>query len=148
MLSEIQHNCTRAAIIREGKIIACDSVDALAKNNARRVTVHGSVDLSGLDGIRDMQEKADGGGTVSFLYSGEMKRLLQTLSAGQVTDLSVAEPDLYDRELQDSYGVATPEDLLLAMVDDPGEYNDLAAFVQKFQGFNISFDDKVDEAKN
>lgn len=61
---------------------------------------------------------------------------------------SVAEPDLYDRELQDSYGVATPEDLLLAMVDDPGEYNDLAAFVQKFQGFNISFDDKVDEAKN
>ena len=94
VLSEIQHNCTRAAIIREGKIIACDSVDALAKNNARRVTVHGSVDLSGLDGIRDMQEKADGGGTVSFLYSGEMKRLLQTLSAGQVTDLSVAEPDL------------------------------------------------------
>lgn len=61
---------------------------------------------------------------------------------------SVVEPDLYDRELQDSYGVATPEDLLLAMVDDPGEYNDLAAFVQKFQGFNISFDDKVDEAKN
>ena len=58
------------------------------------MTVHGSVDLSGLDGIRDMQEKADGGGTVSFLYSGEMKRLLQTLSAGQVTDLSVAEPDL------------------------------------------------------
>lgn len=61
---------------------------------------------------------------------------------------SVVMPDLYDAELQDSYGVSTPEDLLLAMVDDPGEYNELAAFVQGFQGFNVSFNDKVEEAKN
>ena len=61
---------------------------------------------------------------------------------------SVVLPDLYDAELQDSYGVSTPEDLLLAMVDDPGEYNELAAFVQKFQGFDTSFDDKVEQAKN
>ena len=61
---------------------------------------------------------------------------------------SVVMPDLYDAELQDSYGVNTPEDLLLAMVDDPGEYNELAAFVQKFQGFDVSFEDKVDKAKN
>lgn len=61
---------------------------------------------------------------------------------------SVVMPDLYDVELQDSYGVSTPEELLLAMVDDPGEYNDLILFMQSFQGFNVSFDDKVEEAKN
>lgn len=61
---------------------------------------------------------------------------------------SVVMPDLYDKELQDSYGVTTPEELLLAMVDDPGEYNDLLSFVQGFQGFNVSFNDKVEEAKN
>ena len=61
---------------------------------------------------------------------------------------SVVVPDLYDKELQDSYGAMTPEELLLAMVDDPGEYNDLASFVQKFQGFDVSFEEKVDEAKN
>ena len=61
---------------------------------------------------------------------------------------SVVHPDLYDAELQDSYGVKTPEDLLLEMVDDPGEYNMLAEYVQKFQGFQASFQDKVDEAKN
>lgn len=61
---------------------------------------------------------------------------------------SVVTPDLYDTELQDSYGVTTPEDLLMEMVDDPGEYSDLAAYVQNFQGFNTSFDDKVEEAKN
>ena len=61
---------------------------------------------------------------------------------------SVVMPDLYDKELQDSYGVTTPDELLLAMVDDPGEYNELAAFVQKFQGFDVSIKEKVDEAKN
>lgn len=61
---------------------------------------------------------------------------------------SVVYPDLFDSELQDSYGVCTPEELLYAMVDDPGEYNDLAAYVQKLNGFDVSFEDKVDEAKN
>ena len=91
VLSEIQRNCTRAAIIREGRIIACDRVDALSKTNAKRITVHGSVDLSGLDGIRDRKD-ADRG--VSFLYSGDMNMLLQALSTGDILDLSVAEPDL------------------------------------------------------
>lgn len=61
---------------------------------------------------------------------------------------SVVYPDLYDAELQDSYGVKTPEELLLAMVDEPGEYSELMSYVQKFQGFDVSFSDKVDEAKN
>lgn len=91
VLSEIQQNCTRAAIIREGRMIACDSVDALSKTSAKRVTVHGSVTLNGLDGIRD---RTDGDGSVSFLYSGDMNLLLQTLSAGNITDLSVSEPNL------------------------------------------------------
>lgn len=61
---------------------------------------------------------------------------------------SVVVPDLYNAELQDSYGVKTPEDLLMAMVDDPGEYTDLTTFVQKLQGYDTSFSDKVDMAKN
>lgn len=61
---------------------------------------------------------------------------------------SVVFPDLYDKELQDSYGVTTPEELLLELVDDPGEFNELTRFVMGFQGFDSSFEDKVDEAKN
>lgn len=61
---------------------------------------------------------------------------------------SVVTPDLYDKELQDSYGVMTPEELLMALVDEPGEYNAMAEWVQKFQGFDSTFDDKVAEAKN
>lgn len=61
---------------------------------------------------------------------------------------SVVEPNLYSAELQDSYDVKTPEDLLKEMIDDPGEYNEFASFIQKFNGFNASIEDKVEEAKN
>lgn len=61
---------------------------------------------------------------------------------------SVAFPDLFDAELQDSYGVSTPEDLLVELVDDPGEYAKLETWVSQFQGFTQSMDDKVNEAKN
>lgn len=61
---------------------------------------------------------------------------------------SVVFPDLLNAELQDSYGVSTPEDLIREMIDDPGEYNDFLAFVQKFNGFNENMEDKVEEAKN
>ena len=91
VLSEIQRNCTRAAIIRDGRIIACDSVDALSKTNAKSITVHGIIDLEHLSGIRDIKETKD---SVNFLYSGDMGSLLRTLSSGQVDDLTVTEPDL------------------------------------------------------
>ena len=57
-------------------------------------------------------------------------------------------PDLQDADLQNSYGVMTPEDLLYAMVDDSGEYAELGTWMQKFQGFTRTLDDKVEEAKN
>ena len=57
-------------------------------------------------------------------------------------------PDLNDKELQDSYGVMTPEDLLKEMIDDPVEYNAFAEFVQNFNGMTESLDEKVEEAKN
>lgn len=56
ILSEIQRNCTRAAIIREGKIIACDRVEALSRTNTKRITVQGKVSLVSLQGIRDLKE--------------------------------------------------------------------------------------------
>lgn len=91
VLSEIQRNCTRAAIIREGRLIACDSVEQLSQSNAKRISVHGKVDLSGLDGIRD---KKEGEESVSFLYTGDINKLLRILSAGQLSDISISEPDL------------------------------------------------------
>lgn len=61
---------------------------------------------------------------------------------------SVVYPNLYNASLQDSYGVHSPEDLLCAMVDNPGEYQELLKLVQKINGFDVKLTDKVNEAKN
>ena len=91
VLSEVQRNCTRAAIIREGRIIACDRVETLSKTNAKRISVQGQVSLDSLEEIRDLKEND---GIFSFLYGGDIHRLLETLSAGTITDLSISDPDL------------------------------------------------------
>lgn len=91
VLSEIQRNCTRAAIIRDGRIIVCNSVDDLSKTSAKRITVQGTVDLERLSGVRDRKASEN---SLSFLYNGDMNSLLRALSSGQVNDLTVTEPTL------------------------------------------------------
>ena len=55
-------------------------------------------------------------------------------------------PDLQDKELQDSYGVMSAEELISTMLT-PGEFEDYATAVMKANGFD---DEKnlVEEAKN
>lgn len=91
ILSEIQRNCTRAAIVREGRLIACDSVDSLSKTNAKRIHIEGNADISALKNVRDVQ-KTDNG--ISFLFSGDINEFLQFISKFRINDLSISEPDL------------------------------------------------------
>ena len=49
---------------------------------------------------------------------------------------SVVFPNLNDKDLQDSYGVMTPEELITEMVDDPGEYNNFGKYLNELNGFN------------
>jgi hypothetical protein len=70
--------------------------------------------------------------------NGYMDRLLAA---------SVVEPNLYNAELQDSYGVYTPEELLKAIIDNPAEYAAFADYVYGLLGFT-TFGEKVEQAKN
>ena len=60
---------------------------------------------------------------------------------------STVYPNLNDATLQDSYGVMGAEDLLKAMLL-PGEYANYLNIVQQVNGFNQTFEEKVEEAKN
>ena len=91
ILSEIQQNCTRAAIIRDGEIIACDDIGVLSKTNTKRITVCGTANLENLNGVRDKKEAQN---SVSFLYNDDMNNLLNVLSSRQISDLTITEPDL------------------------------------------------------
>ncbi len=91
ILSEIQKNCTKAAIIREGKLVACDTVENLSKTKAKRIHLSGDCDLSSLEKVMDIKESDQG---ISFLYGGDLNQLIQVLSKQNVSDLSIHEPDL------------------------------------------------------
>lgn len=56
-------------------------------------------------------------------------------------------PDLNNAELQDSYGVKTPDALLKKMLK-PGEYTEYKVKVMEVNGFDTSMEELVEEAKN
>lgn len=92
VLSEISRYCSRAAIIREGRLIALDTVEALsAGTNARRVTLNGTTEAPRIDGVKDV---VPGDDSVSFLFQGNIKELLSELSTLPLKDLTITEPDL------------------------------------------------------
>ncbi|MCJ0199628.1 phage portal protein, partial [Clostridioides difficile] len=67
-----------------------------------------------------------------------------------VAELCVAStvfPDLKDAELQNSYGVMGEAQLLKTMLT-AGEYVNYTVKVNEVNGFDTSFEDKVEEAKN
>lgn len=56
-------------------------------------------------------------------------------------------PDLQNAELQDSYGVMGADALLKKMLL-PGEYTEYKAKVMEVNGYDMSMEELVDEAKN
>lgn len=91
ILSEIQHNCKNAAIIKEGRIIAQDSVENLSKSNAKRVTMHG---ISAVPEKLDVRSSEVSENSVSFLYSGNIRELLECASKLPLSDMTITEPGL------------------------------------------------------
>ncbi len=59
---------------------------------------------------------------------------------------SVVMPDLYNKELQDSYGVMTPEDLVKELIDSPSEYIKFAEYIQKINEFD-NYAEETDESE-
>jgi len=95
-LSDVQMLCRRVAIIREGRIIKVEEIETLRKRQLKKIYVefNGQEDnpLMGLQGIEDTPLVS--GRTVKFLFSGDINRLLSTLSNRNITDMTIEEPSL------------------------------------------------------
>jgi len=91
VLSEIQNYCTNAAIIKEGKIIAVDSVRNLTKTNARKVLLRGVSQVPNIAGIAGLQLED---GNARFLYQGSIRKLISALNSIELDDVIIEEPSL------------------------------------------------------
>lgn len=76
VLTEVKHYCKNAAVIRDGKIIAADTVENLSKSNARRVKI-------------TKQGKQE-----EFVYTEDIKELICQLQGTEIEDLLIEEPSL------------------------------------------------------
>ncbi|OPX43829.1 phage XkdN-like protein [Ruminiclostridium hungatei] len=69
------------------------------------------------------------------------------LYLGRLAAKCTVYPNLNNAELQNSYGCMGADSLLKAMLK-PGEYADFIAKIQEINGFDVSMEELVDEAKN
>ncbi|BAS10382.1 copper transport ATP-binding protein NosF [Arthrobacter sp. Hiyo4] len=109
VLSEVQQTADTVAILRDGRIIAVESVSGLREGAVRRVrftangvTAHdaGAL-LGGVPGVGHV-EVLESGSTVTLTATleGEIHPLVQALSSLTLTDLVVEEPDLEESVLK------------------------------------------------
>lgn len=91
VLSDIQKNCSRAAIIKQGRIVALDSVENLSKTSAKRVVLHGVNTVPKEVFAKSVEQSGE---SVSFLYNGNIKDLLSVANSLPIYDMTITEPDL------------------------------------------------------
>jgi ABC-2 type transport system ATP-binding protein len=95
VLSEVQRLCRRVAIVKEGRLIACEDIASLRQKHLRKVVVAvprllGPADFpSGCASA--FSREAD---TSRFLYAGDGATLVRELARFDVQDLLVEEPTL------------------------------------------------------
>jgi len=70
-----------------------------------------------------------------------------SLYLGKLAATCTVHPNLDDAELQNSYSAMGSDTLLKTMLT-PGEYADYLTKVQEVNGFEVSFEETVEEAKN
>ncbi len=91
VLSEIDHHCKHAGIIREGRLLLSDAVVKITHTGAKLVTLRGVRELPPMVGVKKLRQEND---TVSFVCTEGIKPLLKLLSSADFDDMTVADPDI------------------------------------------------------
>lgn len=91
VLSEVQKNCSRAAIMKEGRLVDVDDVNNMAESGARRITLYGISSVPELHGIESAEIAEN---YVSLYYSGDLKELLRIVAHLPIYDIAIGEQEL------------------------------------------------------
>jgi ABC-2 type transport system ATP-binding protein len=85
------------AIIKEGQIIQTEDIETLRKKQLKKVSVEYGNSISNdeilnLGGIEKVINNS--GGSLSFMYSGDINRLVSELAGKVILNLTIEEPSL------------------------------------------------------
>jgi ABC-2 type transport system ATP-binding protein len=96
ILGEVQMLCKRVAIIKEGKIVQLEDIDTLRKKQLKKVFIEFGEQVNTEDFcISGAESLVTGPGNVlSFMYSGNINKLVSFLSGRNINNLMIEEPSL------------------------------------------------------
>ena len=93
VLSEVRRSCDRAGIIKEGRLVAVDTVDNLTSTSMRSVRVRGIDEAPAIEGVHSPERE---GGYLCFSYDGAMPELMKYLGGTGAEDVLIGEPSIED----------------------------------------------------
>ena len=94
-LSEAERACDRVAIIREGRIVAVESVGALSRRHLHTVDlVLARPPAEGTFTLPEVEVVSSDGAEVRLMVRGDLNPLLRRLGTVEVREMALATPDL------------------------------------------------------
>lgn len=95
ILSEVERLCHRVAIIKEGKLIKLEKISTLKENKHKRFKIETNTDIGkdyfNIPGVTKLEIKDN---TISFMFRGNVNVIMKKLSAIDLSNLWIEEPDL------------------------------------------------------
>lgn len=95
ILPEVQKLCTRVAIIKEGRIIKIEDIGTMRDTAYKKIRVNFGdgipEDLAALEGVSSLTVS---GPELSFLFMGDINKVIQIISRHHLVNISIEEPDL------------------------------------------------------
>jgi ABC-2 type transport system ATP-binding protein len=105
-LDQVEHSAGRVGIVRDGHLVAIESMASLRQRAVRRVEVRlaePAVDVHGLDRIPGVSEVSAHDGTIRLVVEGSMDPLVKELARLPVQTLTSEPPEL-DEVFRSYYG--------------------------------------------
>lgn len=93
VLGEISRFCEKAAVIKDGHIIACDTIENFSKAGYKIIRLADVKNMQMICSIKGVFNPYVEGDNLTFSYSGDIKNLLGELSKAEFKDILISNPD-------------------------------------------------------
>jgi len=95
ILSEVQRLCDRVGIIKDGRIVTVEKISTLKENTYKKFKIESKSlidkNLFDIEGVNQLEQD---GGTISFLFRGNINSIMKNIAEIEIANLWVEEPDL------------------------------------------------------
>ncbi len=98
VIDEVERTCDRVAIIREGRLVATESIESLRDRSLRTVTItfDGPVDAAEFEALADVHDARTDGTVLTVRTTGDADALVKAAARHHVVDLVSERADLED----------------------------------------------------